>query len=303
MEREVRAHRTPGAAAAALPGFDPEAVTGDLLGETSGEREILAAGMSASGPVTRIGPTVRRGLSGRAALIHRFLEHLDDVGFAGAPRFLGIDIRGREILTYLRGDVARRPYPAWVATEEMLASVAELQRDLHVAAAGFEVPSELEVLARHPTGLLADLDGELMCHQDLCIDNVVARDGRAHAFIDFDLAGPCDPILDIAIAMRHWVPLRAPDHLDGAFAGMVDDDLCRRFAIFCDVHQLGRDARRRVVAAARRFLEAVLPAVRERAAAGHDQFVEVWEEGYERQNVASQRWLSRHGDALEVATA
>ncbi|MTV24034.1 phosphotransferase [Nitriliruptoraceae bacterium ZYF776] len=280
-----------------------DAFTGDLLGDPTGDREVLAAGVTVASPVTRIGPTVRRALSGRAAFVHRFLEHLESVGFEGAPRLLGQDIKGREVLTFIRGETADPPFPSWVADDELLVSVAALQRDLHVAAEGFRIPRELEVLARRPSGLLADLDGDLVCHQDLCIENVVVRDGRAHAFIDFDLAGPCDPVLDIAIAARHWVPLRAPGHLGGGHAGLDDADLQRRFAAFCDVHELDRAGRGRVVAAARRFLEAVLPAVRERASGGHAGFTQLWDAGYEAQNLASQRWLARYGEQLESARA
>jgi hypothetical protein len=35
--------------------------------------------------------------------VHGLLGHLEQVGFAGALRFLGIDGQGREILTYFEG--------------------------------------------------------------------------------------------------------------------------------------------------------------------------------------------------------
>ena len=54
----------------------------------------------------------------------------------------------------------------------------------------------------------------LVCHNDLCVENVVVRDGRVVAFIDFDFAAPSDPLLDIAIAARHWVPMRDPLDID-----------------------------------------------------------------------------------------
>jgi Ser/Thr protein kinase RdoA (MazF antagonist) len=42
--------------------------------------------------------------------------------------------------------------------------------------------------------------GDLVCHTDLCLENVVVRDGRAATFIDFDQARPASPLFDIADA-------------------------------------------------------------------------------------------------------
>ena len=49
---------------------------------------------------------MRRPVHGNSPLVHALLKHLEDVGFAGAPRFLGIDSAGREVLTYVAGEVA-----------------------------------------------------------------------------------------------------------------------------------------------------------------------------------------------------
>ncbi|MFF8986323.1 HAD-IA family hydrolase [Streptomyces globisporus] len=50
--------------------------------------------------------------------------------------------------------------------------------------------------------------GALGCHNDACLENVVFRDGRAAALIDFDLAAPGRPVWDVAMAARHWAPMR-----------------------------------------------------------------------------------------------
>ena len=41
--------------------------------------------------------------------VHAFLRHLETVGFAGAPRVLGIDGDGREVLSFIDGDVLADP--------------------------------------------------------------------------------------------------------------------------------------------------------------------------------------------------
>ncbi|WP_131764830.1 hypothetical protein [Candidatus Protofrankia californiensis] len=52
-------------------------------------------------------------LGHESSAIHTLLRHLATVGFDGAPRVLGIDEHGREILTYLDGDTVATPWPAW----------------------------------------------------------------------------------------------------------------------------------------------------------------------------------------------
>ena len=64
------------------------------------------------------------------------LKHLEAVGFDGAPRFLGVDDRGREILSYIPGEVAGRPRPPWIADEDRMISLARLVRAYADAAAG-----------------------------------------------------------------------------------------------------------------------------------------------------------------------
>ena len=69
-----------------------------MLGE--GEAEVfLVGGIANRGRVVRIGDTVRRPQRATSPAIHALLRHLADVGFPGAPRFLGIDEQGREVLS------------------------------------------------------------------------------------------------------------------------------------------------------------------------------------------------------------
>jgi ABC-type multidrug transport system ATPase subunit len=58
----------------------------------------------------------------------RMIAGLERVGFEGAPRFLGVDDRGREMLSFLPCEAAIEPYKDWALTDEALVSVAELLR-------------------------------------------------------------------------------------------------------------------------------------------------------------------------------
>ncbi len=251
--------------------------------------ESLPGGMGSDGAVVRVGDTVRRPRRPETDSIHRFLQHLDDVGFRGAPRVLGFDDRDRAVLTYIEGDVGIPPFPAWTAGEELLVSVAELQREIHRAARSF-VPSEDDVWDR--SNLPPPPSKAIVCHNDLCIENVVVRDSRAIAFIDFDFAGRNDPLIDIAIAARHWVPLRDPVDLD---EGRRSLDQVGRFRLFCDAHELSAQSRSAAAHEAMDFLDRALVTMKARADAGRPLYVAAWEGGYPLQNRRAHTWLASSG--------
>lgn len=71
--------------------------------------------------IVRVGDTVRRPRTPESDLVEPLLLYLEEVGFAGAPRFLGVDPSGRQALSYLDGEVAGRPWPDWVADDERIA--------------------------------------------------------------------------------------------------------------------------------------------------------------------------------------
>ncbi|MFC0437504.1 phosphotransferase [Kutzneria buriramensis] len=202
---------------------------------------------------------MRRPGGPAASQVRLFLTHLAEVGFHGSPRFHRLDAQGREVLDFLDGDVAVEPYPDWVADADLLLSIAALQRELHHASAGFELPPGM----RWPTRRLpAGARGNLVCHADLCLENVVVRAGRAAAFIDFDLATPASPLFDIAVAARHWIPLRDPVDIADARA---DTDLAGRFRAFADAHDLAAAQREQVIGLLAEFLDQALDNTRRRA--------------------------------------
>jgi Ser/Thr protein kinase RdoA (MazF antagonist) len=153
----------------------------------------LLGGTANRGQVHRVGNTVRRPLRPSATGVHALLRHLEDVGFDGAPRVLGVDDDGREVLSYVQGDAVIAPAPAWGLTDSALRSVGELLRRFHDATAGFD-PSPYVWPHRPPPP--HDTGG--MLHNDPNLDNVVFRDDRAVALIDFDLAAPGAALWDVA---------------------------------------------------------------------------------------------------------
>ncbi|WP_435866505.1 hypothetical protein [Streptosporangium sandarakinum] len=70
-------------------------------------REIPLVDGDVTEGVVRVGDTVRRPVGPNAPLVHALLRHLEEVGFAGAPRFLGIDAATTPGVSGGRGQAGR----------------------------------------------------------------------------------------------------------------------------------------------------------------------------------------------------
>ena len=172
------------------------------------EQPLVGSMDSRYAPV-RVGDTVRRIAGSSRAAVRDLLLHLESVGFDGAPRYLGTDDEGREVLTWIEGDVPLPPYAAWSMTDRALADLGGLVRRLHEATATFRgTTADWSTQWADPGG------GSVICHNDLYPENVVFRDGRVVALIDFAIAAPGRPLWDIAIAAEIWGPLGDPDRRD-----------------------------------------------------------------------------------------
>ena len=122
--------------------------------------------------VVRVGDTVRRPLDAGSERIHRLLAYFEDRGFDGAPRFLGIDAQGREILSFIEGFAP--PHNGFELTEKAVRAGARLVRRVHDLTAGTEFATGSEVA----------------CHPNLAQQNFVFRDMIPVAIIDWDGTHP-----------------------------------------------------------------------------------------------------------------
>ncbi|MDQ2750124.1 MAG: phosphotransferase [Actinomycetota bacterium] len=175
-----------------------------------GPEIALPAGDVTEG-VVRIGDTVRRPHQPTSAAVAAYLEHLASVGFAGAPRYLGRDNQGRDVLSFIDGAVPGDPVQPWAAADDLLPSVGQLVRALHEAAAGWEPSIALAwPVAGRPAPPLPEGEPRLVAQRDVTPQNTVFRDGAAVALIDFDLVGWTTRSVDLANAAMHWVPLCDP---------------------------------------------------------------------------------------------
>jgi hypothetical protein len=78
--------------------------------------------------IVRIGDTVRRPLRPFSLTVQAYLAHLRDAGFTGAPLPLGVDEQGREMLSFVPGDVPRNPLPPQTAGDEVLVALRGVGR-------------------------------------------------------------------------------------------------------------------------------------------------------------------------------
>jgi hypothetical protein len=191
--------------------------------------------------IVRIGDTVRRPLRSFSLTVQAYLAHLRDAGFTGAPLPLGVDEQGREVLSFVPGDVHRRPLPPETAGEDVLIALARLIRALHEASAGW-VPPRDAVRGGTPAnpGRPVTERTELVSHRDYAPGNVVFRGGLPAALIDFDLAKPTTRLYDIANALWYWAPLRDPRDRPSALAGA---DIPHRVAVFADTYGMTAEQR------------------------------------------------------------
>jgi hypothetical protein len=122
--------------------------------------------------VVRVGDTVRRPLKPDSDVVHALLEHFERRGFDGAPRFKGIDARGRAIFGYIDGFAPS--HNGFRLTEESVRAGARLVRTVHDLTEGTAFA----------------VGAEVACHPNLSQPNFVFRDMIPVAIIDWDGTRP-----------------------------------------------------------------------------------------------------------------
>ncbi|WP_338723926.1 aminoglycoside phosphotransferase family protein [Devosia sp. XK-2] len=152
------------------------------------------------------------------------MRHLEAEGFEYAPRVIGngFDDRGREMLTFVEGE-SPHPYP-W--RDEALPLIGAILRQLHQASATFVPPTDATWRPwfgrqmGNPTAI---------GHCDTGAWNIIARRGMPTALIDWEEAGPVDPLIELAQAC--WLN-----------ALLFDDDLAEKLGLG-SVEARGRQVR------------------------------------------------------------
>lgn len=158
--------------------------------------------------IVRVGDTVRRPQKGNAAFVHDLLLWLEDQSFRFAPRFLGTDKQGRDILSYLEGH-------AWSGSgstlpDDLLVQAARVIRRLHDLTAGSALAQGHEIVA----------------HNELGPHNTIFHENQLVGLIDWDDAAPGTRLRDLANAIYNYVDV-------GHWANQAAEEQARRIHLMC----------------------------------------------------------------------
>jgi len=143
-----------------------------------GENELKLGGGQSAQSIVRIGDTVHRSMAQNSAFVHSILLYLEENDFPYAPRFLGVDREGREILSFIEGEVPR----GLNLNEQQMSACAKILRRFHDIASTSPLCGGRETI----------------CHRDFAPWNVVFRNNVPVGIIDFDEVKPGERIEDLA---------------------------------------------------------------------------------------------------------
>jgi hypothetical protein len=234
--------------------------------------EQLTGGVANAGAVTRSGDHVLRPSNPHSSSIHRFLSSVRAAGFDGASQPVTIDADGRERLVFIAGDVPEPPYPTWAQSDGALRSVAMLMRRFHDASRSFDTSSS----STWSDEMADPAGGPVVCHNDVCLENIVFRDGVAVGLLDFDFAAPGRVLYDLAQMARMCVPV--DDDVNAARLGWHAADRAARLRLVADAYGLGGAERIDFLAIMSDSIARGGEFVRRRVAAGDVNFIRMWDE-------------------------
>ncbi|WP_281975189.1 phosphotransferase [Halobacillus litoralis] len=155
--------------------------------------------------VYRAEDTVRRELKPDS---YKLLQHLESKGFDHAPKFLGVDERNREILSFIEGEAGNYPLKKYMWSNDVLKEIAHMLRLYHDAVSDFPSLNEWPPIDNTPDNI------EVLCHNDFAIYNIIFNHKQPVGIIDFDVAAPGPRLWDIAYTLYTCVPLSRLYHTE-----------------------------------------------------------------------------------------
>ena len=250
--------------------------------------EVPLTGGNVSESVVRVGATVRKAAAESTAAVEALLEHLASVGFDGAPKPLGRDERGRQVLEFVPGTMADAMPPM---TRSELRRVGRLIRELHDAAADFTAPADAA------WNVVIPPDSEdLICHHDLAPWNLVrgARPGGGErwVFIDWDGAGPGSRLWDLAYAAHGFLPMGP--------VGEPEADGPRLRAL-ADGYGLDEQQRRELPDLIVGHTRGMFDLLRTGSLTGRQPWARLWAEGHGEHWGPAATYIEQHLDAWQRA--
>lgn len=205
--------------------------------------------------------------------VHSFLRFLYENGFKNIPIPYEITEDGKEIVSFVEGDVYNNRLPDFLQREDTLVSVAKMLRRFHDIG---------ELYIKNLTGredwmLPVICPIEVMCHGDFAPYNVTFMDDKASGMIDFDTLHPGPRIWDIAYAIYRFVPFVSPHNPDYC------EDINRQIAkarIFIDAYGLEAGERKKLPGMMVERLESLVGYMKQQAELGNHDFIRNIQDGH-----------------------
>ncbi len=228
------------------------------------EEEKLNFGF-VSAPV-KIGNTVHRQIGPWTPTIHSLLSFLQSRGFMYSQKVLGFDEQGREILEFLSGDAATRPWPSQILENDGLVQAATVLKQYHAVVKDFQPPKDAE----WGIGKVPLKPGQIIRHGDLGPWNTLWQKDKLTGLVDWDFAEPGGAITDLAQMAYYFVPLRGEKGWQEA--GFTErPNFLHRLSTLCETY--GQFTTSKVLAELQNWLHEELRRMKE---LGEKQGLEPW---------------------------
>jgi hypothetical protein len=157
--------------------------------------EIALPGGNVGGAV-RVGDTVRRPTGPWTPAVHALMAHVG-ARIPHVPEVLGFDDQGREVLTFLPGEVIDVETQA--LTDAQLEALVSWTHDFHRAVADFDHDG--------PWRFVPGPAPTLIGHNDIAPYNACFAADELTGVFDWDFAGPSSPLNELAFIAWNGVPL------------------------------------------------------------------------------------------------
>ncbi|MCA1054007.1 phosphotransferase [Rossellomorea aquimaris] len=242
--------------------------------------------------VYRAGNTVRREMKPDSQKIHRLFEHLESRGYPHSPNFLGVDEKGREVLSFIEGEAGNYPLKDYMWSDDILIEIARMLRLYHDAVSDFQYGDDWTSIDNTPQPF------EVLCHNDFAIYNIIFNKQKPVGIIDFDVAGPGPRLWDIAYTLYTCTPLsRIKYSADGEAIhydpSMHAEMIKNRIHLFFKAYGINKD--KGVIDMVILRLEGILKTIQRKACEGDPAFQRMIEEGHLEHYREDIAFIQKHG--------
>lgn len=264
-----------------------------MSGVSSDDEIPLEGGNVHRGQIVRVGNTVRRPTGLGSDSVHGVLLHLEAVGFEHAPRFLGFDEKGREVLSFLPGQNVWESQHRVLRNPEGVSAIGQFVRELHDALASYHPPAD----AVWANSIPDPCGGDHVIHGDIGPWNLVAEPESLQCrIIDWDTAAPGRRVWELSYSLQTIAHMWG-DPPPWAERPFTAAETAARLRAFANGYRLGDEDLVECVRFASQRSQTMADLIEARADAGEDSFVAMRDEGHAEAWAAGARAIETNVDA------